>query len=108
MVYANIIHVVYIPNDLSTTQRLPFLVWGGIRTMSGKLQLQTVSKDATCSLQQLLGLLFTHSRCGTYSQAETSLLPTVSKHKFDYSFLYLFSLQDQFSATKDSVVHLDT
>ena len=32
---------------------------------------------------------------------------TVSKQKFDYSFLYLLGLEDQFSATKN-VVHLDT
>ena len=26
----------------------------------------------------------------------------------DYSFLYLLGLEDQFGATKDAVVHLDT
>ena len=36
------------------------------------------------------------------------LKPTVSKQKFDCSFLYLLGLEDQFSATEDAVVHLDT
>ena len=33
---------------------------------------------------------------------------TVSKQKFDYSFLYLIGFEDQFSATEDTVVHLNT
>ena len=32
----------------------------------------------------------------------------MSKQKFDYSFLYLLGLEDQFSAAKDTFVHLDT
>ena len=32
---------------------------------------------------------------------------TVSKQKFSYSVLYILGLEDQFSATKDVVVHLD-
>ena len=28
--------------------------------------------------------------------------------KFDYSFLYLIGLEDQFSATEDTVVYLDS
>ena len=31
---------------------------------------------------------------------------TVSKLKYDYNFLYLLGLEDEFSATKDAVVHL--
>ena len=31
----------------------------------------------------------------------------VRKQKFDYSFLNLLGLEDQFSATEDVVVHLD-
>ena len=34
--------------------------------------------------------------------------PTVRKQKFHYSFLYLLGLEDQFSATEDVIVHLDT
>ena len=33
---------------------------------------------------------------------------TASKQKFNYSFLYLLGLENQFSARKDAVVHLDT
>ena len=32
----------------------------------------------------------------------------VSKQMFDYSFPYLLGLEDQFSATEDTVVYLDT
>ena len=51
-----------------------------------------------------------------YSQATPRLLtmcvtgceqPTVSKQKFDYSFLNLLDFEDQFSAMEDAVVHLD-
>ena len=51
---------------------------------------------------------------GTYSQATPRLLsscdkqPTVSTEKFDYCFPYLVGLEDQFSASEDAVVHLDT
>ena len=33
---------------------------------------------------------------------------TASKQMFDYSFLYLLGLEDQFSGTEDVVVHLGT
>ena len=32
----------------------------------------------------------------------------MSKQKFDYSFLNLVGLKDQFSASEDSIVYLDT
>ena len=41
-------------------------------------------------------------------QGATSLLPTVSKQKFDYRFLYLLGLEDQFSASKDAFEYIGT
>ena len=31
-------HILYIPNDCSATGQVPFLVWGGVRAMTGELQ----------------------------------------------------------------------
>ena len=51
-----------------------------------------------------------------YNQASPKLLNmhikgcddfAVSKQKFNYSFLQSLGFEDQFSATKDAVVHLD-
>ena len=71
--------------------------------------LKTVSKMPHVLGRQLLRLLFTYSGHGKYSQDTSGLLntcyrlrvsyqPTVSKQKFDYSPLYSFGLEDQFSA----------
>ena len=59
--------------------------------------------------RRLLGLLVNYSGRGTYSQATPGHVQLhVSKQKIDYSFLHLLGLEDQFSATEDAVVHLDT
>ena len=56
--------IIYIPNYCSTTGHLPFLVWGGVRATTKK---QYPSMQDTL-VRRLLWLLFTYSRCGTYSQ----------------------------------------
>ena len=83
--------ILHIPNNCSATGHLLFLGWGGIRATTGNYDLKTVSKNALHALK--LG----HTRTD----------PTVSKQKFDYSFLCLLGLEDQIGTTEDIVVHLD-
>ena len=62
--------ILYIPNNCSATEHLPFLVWGGW---------QATAKERSHSMQdacvrRLLWLLFMYSGWGTYSQATPGLL----------------------------------
>ena len=89
--------------DCSATRHLPFLVHGWCTSYCYKIVLSTHN----ILTQQLLGLLSTYSRCGTYSQATPRLLNVcvtgcdefvsnqlwVLKQKFAYSFLYLLGLE---------------
>ena len=55
--------------------------------------------------------LSSNTKYGTYSQATPGLLNACNreyKQKFHCSFLSLLGLENQFSATKKIVVHLDT
>ena len=100
---------------------VPFVIWGGIRgaCMTGEPQPRNcLQSHIVFSFRTLLELLLTYSECGMYSQVTPGLLNTcdefasnqlyISKQKFESNFLYLVSLEDQFIATEDSIVHLDT
>ena len=112
---------VHLPSLISITQKLYgayeyytyqmtallpgiFLFWVGVSH-----EWATASKPSSRTPRslacRLLGLLLTYFRSGMYSQAIPWLL---NKQKFDYSFHYLLGLEDQFSATEDTVVHVET
>ena len=44
----------------------------------------------------------------TWTTERVELREQKFARKFDYSFLYLLGLEDQFSTTEDAIVHLDT
>ena len=94
---------IHLPNDCSATSHLPFLVWSCIRATTVKLRplnCQLLSPKTLYVLgRRLLGLLFNYSGYGTWSQATPGLLN---------AWNHVLGLEDQFSATEDAVVHLDT
>ena len=114
--------ILYIPNDCSATEHLPFPVWGGVQATSGELRprngppvckaLVFVDFCGFClRIPGVARIVRPHPHYRTsvfYSVGQVCLQITVSRQKFDYSFLYLLALEDQFNATEDAVVHLDT
>ena len=84
---------------------LPFLIRNGIRDTTGSYSPESVSYfhqgRFVCLVVDFWG--FRSSSPGmAYIREE------LSEQDFDYSFFYLQGLEDQFSATEDAVVHLDT
>ena len=71
--YANIIL-----NDCSAARHLPFLVWNGIRAITGRLQPQNCQLLSPKMLpvlgRRLLALMFNYSGRGTYTQATPGLM----------------------------------
>ena len=110
--------ILNIPNDCSADKDHSYLFSASCERLLASYGLKTASKTLRMLGRRLLEFLFTYSGLGTYSQA-TPRLPNVcvtgcdelhvasnqqwvfSKQRFDYSFLYLLGLEDQFSATKD-------
>ena len=67
--------ILYIPNDCSATEHLPFLVWGRRTSYDWRAMAKKRSQSMQDErVRRLLGLLFTKSGCGTYSQATPGLL----------------------------------
>ena len=112
--YSVCVRILHIPNDCSTTRHFPFLVWGSVRATTGKLwpqNCQLLSPKMHCVLgRRLLGFLYNYSRHGTYSQATPRLLNAWNSESKSLTIVcsIYFSLEDQFSATEDAVVDLDS
>ena len=100
-----------------TNARLPgiFLFWLGavyeLRLVS--YGHETVSKNTSCAWSSISGAsvqLFRVWHITVRRHPDNWTSATVSKprskQKFEYRFLYLLRLEDHFSATKDTVVHL--
>ena len=67
-------------------------------------------------VHRLPRILFSYSRRGNYNQVHTQTtehmrykaVTSLLEQNVNCSFFYLLSLEDQFSATEDAVVHVDT
>ena len=68
----------------------------------------TISKDASRTQSSTSGAVQLFQAWHVQPHPDYGTRGTVRKQEFDYSFLYLLGLEDQFSATQDAVVHLDT
>ena len=98
--------ILYIPNDCSATGHAPFLVWDGIQATNGEPWPQNCFKRCfTCSVVDFWGFLSIIPSVAHMVRPHPDYWTpsTVSKQKFDYSFPYLLGLEDQFSATKDTI-----
>ena len=91
--------IFHILNDCSATWHPSFLVWGGVRAMTGELRPRNCRllspKTLRVLCHRLLGILFNYSGRGTYNQATPRLLNAwnFESRSSTISFLYLLGLE---------------